>query len=132
MDPTKKKNRLIPFTIDSCHKNLKFNCTQGSQERDFLYVDDFIDLVIKILKLKKVDSGIFNVGTGKPIKVKKVILTIVKKIKKGIPLFGKLKMRKEEKKSLYPNISKTRKAFGWSPKTQLNIGINKTIKFYKY
>ena len=92
----------------------------------------FIDLVIKILKLKKVDFGIFNVGTGKPIKVKKVILTIVKKIKKGIPLFGKLKMRKEEKNSLYPNISKTRKAFGWSPKTQLNIGINKTIKFYKY
>ena len=130
--PHQKKNRLIPFTIDSCHKNLKFNCTQGSQERDFLYVDDFIDLVIKILKLKKVDFGIFNVGTGKPIKVKKVILTIVKKIKKGIPLFGKLKMRKEEKNSLYPNISKTRKAFGWSPKTQLNIGINKTIKFYKY
>ena len=83
------------------------------------------------LRLKKINSGIFNVGYGKPIKVKKVILLILKKIKKGTPLFGKLKMRKEEKKSLYPNISKTRKTFNWRPKIKLNIGIDKTIKFYK-
>ncbi len=129
--PHQKKNRLIPIIINSCIKNIKFPCTQGSQERDFLYVDDFTDLVIKILRLKKINSGIFNVGYGKPIKVKKVILLILKKIKKGTPLFGKLKMRKEEKKSLYPNISKTQKTFNWRPKIKLNIGINKTIKFYK-
>ena len=70
----------------------------GNQERDFLYVDDFIDLIIKILGSKNIKSGIFNVGSGKPIQVKKAILTIVKKIKKGTPLFGKLKMRKDEKK----------------------------------
>ena len=48
--PHQKKNRLIPITINSCIKNLKFPCTQGSQKRDFLYIDDFIDLIIKILE----------------------------------------------------------------------------------
>ena len=129
--PHQKKNRLIPITIDSCIKNLKFPCTQGSQKRDFLYIDDFIDLIIKILGSKKINSGIFNVGSGKPIKVKKVILTIVKKIKKGIPLFGKIKMRKDEKNSLYPNLNKTKKTFKWRPKINFDTGISKTINFYK-
>ena len=129
--PYQKKNRLIPITIDSCIKNLKFPCTQGNQKRDFLYVDDFIDLIIKILGSKKINSGIFNVGSGKPIKVKKAILTIVKKIKKGIPMFGKLKMRKDEKNSLYPNLNKTKKTFKWRPKINFKTGISKTINFYK-
>ena len=129
--PHQKKNRLIPITIDSCIKNLKFPCTQGSQKRDFLYIDDFIDLIIKILGSKKINSGIFNVGSGKPIKVKKVILTIVKKIKKGIPLFGKIKMRKDEKNSLYPNLNKIKKTFKWRPKINFDTGISKTINFYK-
>ena len=129
--PHQKKNRLIPITIDSCIKNIKFPCTLGNQERDFLYVDDFIDLIIKILGSKNIKSGIFNVGSGKPIKVKTAILTIVKKIKKGIPLFGKIKMRKDEKNSLYPNLNKTKKTFRWRPKINFDIGIGKTINFYK-
>lgn len=129
--PHQKKNRLIPITINSCIKNLKFPCTLGNQERDFLYVDDFIDLIIKIIRSKNIKSGIFNVGSGKPIQVKKAILTIVKKIKKGTPLFGKLKMRKDEKKSLYPNLNKTKKTFKWRPKINFDIGISKTINFYK-
>ena len=129
--PHQKKNRLIPITIDSCIKNLKFPCTQGSQKRDFLYIDDFIDLIIKILRSKKINSDIFNVGSGKPIKVKKAILTIVKKIKKGNPLFGKIKMRKDEKNSLYPNLNKIKKTFKWRPKINFDTGISKTINFYK-
>ena len=129
--PYQKKNRLIPITIESCIKNLKFKCTLGNQERDFLYVDDFIDLIIKILGSKDINSGIFNVGSGKPIKVKNVILTIVKKIKKGTPLFGELKMRKDEKNSLYPDLNKTKKIFKWRPKINFDVGISKTINFYK-
>lgn len=84
-----------------------------------------------MLRSKNINSGIFNVGSGKPIKVKKAILTIVKKIKKGTPQFGKLKMRKDEKNSLYPNLNKTEKTFGWRPKINFDMGIGKTINFYK-
>ena len=50
--PYQKYDRLIPMVIKSCLKNKKFPCTEGNQERDFLYVDDFTDLIIKILKKK--------------------------------------------------------------------------------
>ena len=51
-------------------KNKSFPCSEGFQLRDFLYVDDFNSLLIKIIKKKKIKSGIYNVGTGKPIRVK--------------------------------------------------------------
>ena len=52
--PYQKMNRLIPMVINSCLKNKKFNCTDGSQLRDFLYVDDFSNLLIKIIKKREI------------------------------------------------------------------------------
>ena len=129
--PFQKKDRLIPITIDSCLKKKKFACTEGSQKRDFLFVEDFINLIKIILQKKKIKTGIYNVGLGKPVKVKKIINLIVKIIREGKPLFGKLKMRKDEIKILYPNITKVKKTFNWKPKTSLKFGLQKTIRYYK-
>ena len=126
-----KINRLIPLVIDACLKNKSFDCTDGSQYRDFLYVEDFIDLVIKIIKKRKIKEGIYNVGSGKPIKVKKVISSIQKIIKKGKPQFGKIKMRRDESNSSYPNISKIKRNLNWKPKTKFHYGLKKTINFYE-
>ena len=51
--PYQKKDRLIPIVINSCLKNKKFNCTEGNQKRDFLYIDDLIELLINVLKKKQ-------------------------------------------------------------------------------
>ena len=49
----------------------------------------------------------------------------------GRPIFGKILMRKDEITALYPNISKAKKILDWRPKISLNIGLKKTINFYK-
>ena len=129
--PYQKKDRLIPYVINSSIRNKSFNCTDGNQLRDFLYIDDFTLLILKILKKKNIKSGIFNVGFGKPQVVKKVINLITKNLNKGTPLYGKIKMRKEEKKIYYPNIQKIKKNFNWKPKIKIPLGIKKTINFYE-
>ena len=129
--PFQKNNRLIPYVINSSIKDKAFACTDGSQLRDFLYIDDLISLISKILKKKNLKSGIFNVGFGKPYQIKEVINLVTKNVKKGEPLFGKILMRKEEKKIYYPNIKKVSKAFNWKPKVQIFEGIKKTIRFYE-
>lgn len=128
--PGQKRDRLIPFVIDNCLKNKCFDCSEGSQLRDFLYVQDFVNLIKKILKRKKIQSKIYNVGLGKPTKVKYVINLILKKIKKGKPVFGNIKMRKDEVKNLFPSIQKVKKDFKWKPIIGINKGIEKTINFY--
>ena len=129
--PNQDSNRLIPFVITQCLKKKKFPCSSGTQYRDFLYIDDFIRCIELTLR-KKIKLGqIFNVGSGSPIKVKKVINLIHKKIKSGEPNFNQIKSRREEQKYVFPSLFKIKKVFKWSPKINFNKGINKTISYYK-
>lgn len=127
--PNQDKNRLIPIIIDSCKNNRSFPCSSGVQLRDFLFVDDLIDAIIMCLD-KKVEGKIINIGSGKIIKVKKIINHIVNFYKAGKPLFGKIKLRKEEMLEVYPSLLNARKFLGWKSKVSFNSGILKTINFY--
>lgn len=128
--PYQSINRLVPITVDACLKDKNFPCSKGDQNRDFLYVEDFVDLIIKILKTKA-SNEIYNVGSGKPIKIKNVIKIIKSGIGLGTPEFGRIKMRKDEIMNSYPCIDKVKNKFNWAPKTSFARGIKKTIKFYE-
>ena len=128
--PFQKSNRLIPYVIKNCLKNKSFNCSDGRQYRDFLYIDDFVNLIIKILKYKKNKTSIYNVGYGYPHQVKNVINRIKLIINKGLPKFGKIEMRQDEIKSLFPNLKKITKKYNWNAKVNLNEGLKKTIAHY--
>ena len=129
--PNQKINRLIPQTIKSCLDNKIFNCTFGNQKRDFIFVEDFVDLIKKILKKKEIRQEIFNVGSGKPVSVKDVIKKIQLITKSGKPKFGAISMRNDEIINLYPSIKKVTKYFKWYPKFNLEQGLRKTIKSYE-
>lgn len=129
--PNQKFNRLIPFVIKACLKNKKFECTDGLQKRDFLYIDDLINLIFKILKSKKIHGYVFNAGSGKPIKIRSLIEKIKIFSLGGLPDYGKIKMRKDEIKDMYPSIYSAQKLLGWKPRISINAGLKKTIKFYR-
>lgn len=128
--PHQDKNRVIPITIINALKNSSFRCSSGIQFRDFTYIDDVINSIIKALKHKNTNGEIINIGSGKPIQVKYLINLICKFIKKGKPIFGKIQLRKDEILRLYPNIKKAKKLLRWTPKTNLKSGLLKTIRFY--
>jgi len=128
--PRQDTNRLIPITITSCIKNKKFSCSEGTQLRDFVHVDDVVDAILKSLTNKNARGQIINIGSGKPRKIKNVI-ELVKKISKGgYPQYGKFKLRKFEILKLYPNVKKAKNKINWSPKISFNKGIKSTIKYY--
>ena len=129
--PGQTSNRLIPNTIINCLKNKNFSCSSGNQTRDFLYIDDFINLVIKSIENKKVNNKIFNAASGKPLGVKQIINKINKIIKKGKPIFGKIPLRKDEPLKLYADIKNAYKYLNWKPKKTLSSGLRQTIKYYK-
>ena len=129
--PRQDFNRFVPLIIKGCLSNSLFPCSSGIQYRDFLYVDDFVNLIFACLKNKKSAGEVFNIGSGKPQKIKKIILKIQKFIKLGKPEFGKVKFRKDEILKLYPSIQKAKQLIGWYPKVRFDQGIISTINFYK-
>jgi len=129
--PHQDLNRFIPIIINGCLRNRRFPCSKGLQKRDFLFIDDFIRGIFNLMINNQTKGEIYNIGFGKPIQTKKIIFLIKNSIKKGIPDFGKIKMRKEENMTTYPSIKKIFGIIGWKPKITLKAGIIKTIKYYK-
>ena len=129
--PHQEENRLIPIVAQACYQNKKFKCLDGNQKRDFIYIDDLIKAIIKALKNKKAVGHIFNIGSGEVITIKFLINFIKKYFNKGKPIFGAIKLRKDEKGLIYPNISKIFYTLKWKPKVFFQAGIRKTLRFYK-
>ena len=109
--PMQDNNRLIPLIINSCiEKNL---IVLTANNYDFIFIDDFIEAILKIISNKTRDqtAKVFNIGYGKPIKVKKVINLIVKLCKGGKPNYGKILLRSDENKVIYPDIQKNKNSY---------------------
>ena len=129
--PNQDANRVIPVTIINALKNKKFNCSNGSQLRDFTYIDDIVSAIIKTLKNSKSSGEIINIGSGNPISIKKIIIKICELINSGKPQFGKIKLRNDEIIKLYPNINKSRKILNWKSQISIEKGLKKTIRFFQ-
>ena len=128
--PNQDLNRFIPVVINSCREDLKFPCSNGEQYRDFLYVDDFVRAVFFSIRNKEAIGKIINIGSGQPLKIKKIIQNIVTIYNKGKPLFGKIKLRKEEMRRTYPDINEAKRLLKWKPKISFKQGILKTVRYY--
>lgn len=128
--PYQDGNRIIPFTIMNAINNKKFDCSTGNQLRDFIYIDDLVSAIIKIIKNENLNGEIINIGSGKPISIKRLIIKICKLSKGGQPQFGKIPFRKDEILRLYPNLSKIKKIIKWKAKVNLDQGLKKTIKYF--
>ena len=129
--PKQELNRFIPIVIYNCLKNKNFPSSEGKQSRDFLFIDDAVDAIFKVLNNKKSVNQTYNIGFGKPLNIKSLIIKIVNLCKGGKPLFGKIKLRKDESFLSYPNISKAKKTLKWQPKINIDEGLKKTINYYK-
>ena len=129
--PGQSENRIIPFVIKNCLRKKTFNSSSGNQVRDFLYIDDAIESIMKCLKNKESNGQIINVCSSSPVKIKFVINKIWKIIKKGKPVFGKIRLRPDEPTKLFSNYFKANKILNWKPTINLNQGIKKTIKYYE-
>ena len=129
--PHQKKNRFVPQLINACKTGNIFYTSNGTQSRDFLYIDDAINGIIKCIISPKSKGKIFNIGCGKAVQLKKIMKIVEKKMGNFNPVFGKISLRKNENRVLYPDISKARKILKWKNKTTFEKGIDKTIKYYK-
>ena len=129
--PKQDVNRFLPIIIEGCIKDKKFACSEGNQFRDFVHVDDVVNFIIMSLNNKRARGQIFNIGSGKPKKIKDIIKNVKKISNGGKPQFGKIKLRKDEILKIYPSIKKAKKIIKWTPKISFSKGIKNTINSYE-
>ena len=92
----------------------------GKQKRDFTYVSDVVEAIIKAIKSKKFNK-IYNVGSGKSISVNH-IANLLKGKRVYIP------KRPGEPNMTFADIKKISKDLKWYPKINISEGVNLILK----
>ena len=100
----------------------------GAPRREFMYVDDAIDVILYMLK-KDITSQPFNVCWGEDTPIKDVINILSKLIGfKGIIKWDESKPDGALQKLQNPSLMKS---LGWEPSIKLEDGLKKTLNWFK-
>jgi UDP-glucose 4-epimerase len=105
----------------------------GSQLRDFVFVDDAADAFMRAGASDRCDGEVFNVGGNEPVSHKDLVALLLEVAGTGSVRYVEWP---EEKKridigSFYTDSSKFRRAVGWEPRVDLRTGLERTIAFYR-
>ena len=119
------KDYLISNLIESINTKKTVTITNRTSKRDFLYIDDFIELILKI-KDYDFKCEIFNVGSGISYSFDEVIEIIEKTTSKKLNL-----EYKNDDQSYIQNItadnSKITKILDWKPELTFEEGLQKLL-----
>jgi nucleoside-diphosphate-sugar epimerase len=104
----------------------------GKQKRDYFYIDDFIKLLVLLMKPTVGNAQIYNVGKGEGISILSAANQIIKLAKKGTVdhrPWPKL-VEKVETGDYVSDITKITTELQWKPTTSFKEGIQKTLAWY--
>jgi UDP-glucose 4-epimerase len=104
----------------------------GSQKRDFIYIDDLIRLFMLSIDKKKMFGKIYNVGLGKGISLREAVDVITKYIphtKSKLKPWPEID-KKIETGDYISDVTKLKLDAGWEPLISFDEGIKMTIEFY--
>jgi UDP-glucuronate 4-epimerase len=114
------------------HKNVPLY-GDGSTERDYTYIDDVIEGILKSLDYLMSHHKIYeilNLGNSKTISISKIVNLIEEEI--GIKAnIIQLPRQPGDVDITLANISKANKLIGYSPRIEFQTGIKKFIEWYK-
>ena len=99
----------------------------GSQERDFTYVDDIARGTL--LGLQSIGFEIINLGSDRPVKLRQIIKTIERLLGREAVIQSR-PGHPADVPATWADLSKARRLLGWSPQTTWEEGLEHTVKWY--
>lgn len=122
-------NFLIPEIILQVLKGDQVKVKDLEPKRDYIYIDDFIDAILKCTQIKQFE--IFNIGSGESYSVGELIQMIQAICGTNLPVISSAEKRPAEIMNTIADISKAKELLQWTPATSIQDGLSSIIQQYK-
>ena len=127
--PHEEQSRLVSSVITSLLKKETANCSEGSQLRDFMHVEDVVSAFIALLETNV--EGVVNICSGKPYSIKDVATKIARQLKSEELLQFATTLQSNEPSILVGDNRRLKNEVNWVPLFDLDNGIAQTIEWWK-
>jgi UDP-glucose 4-epimerase len=123
--PMDDPRHLIPAVITQLLAGQRPSLTSGSQQWDYLYIDDAVEAIYRAATAPEV-RGRFVLASGQSKTIRSIVEQLRDMIDPGLLIhFGEATPA-----SLRADIGALTKATGWQPRTDLNAGLGKTLDWH--
>jgi nucleoside-diphosphate-sugar epimerase len=125
--PGDEPRRLVPSLLAALTAGTPIDVTDGTQVRDFVYVTDAADLLVRLLVMLEA-KGVYNVGTGRGTAVREVIERVADHFHaRELVRFGARPGGDDEPPSLIADMTKVERILGWRAPTSIESGLERLL-----
>ncbi|MFZ1397634.1 MAG: NAD-dependent epimerase/dehydratase family protein [Candidatus Promineifilaceae bacterium] len=125
--PGQTPRNLIPAAIAAALAGQDFPMTSGSQQRDWLFIDDLVAGMWAMLQANLAPAETVELGSGVGHSVAQVVQQVYEIVGGvGRPLIGTLPNRPGEETVQLANAAQTKQQINWQATTSLATGLTQT------
>lgn len=125
------QGRLLPSLIEAARTGADLPMTEGKQERDFCFVEDVAEGLLRLAAAPWRGDTVVNLATGSLNSVRTFAELAAAQL--GMQAsqlkFGEIPGRMEEMAHLPVNVERLRQCTGWLPPADLRAGIGRSLDY---
>jgi len=130
-DPSSKYAAVIPLFIESMLRNEPLTVEgDGTQSRDFTFVDDVVQANLKAMVAPNVSGEVFNIGCGHNYTLLQLI-DYLSALTNRKPMVKNVAPRPGDVAHSLASIEKARKFLGYEPAYTFEKGLEATTNWYR-
>jgi len=125
-------SRLIPTVLLNTLQDKMMNLSSPHFVRDFIYIDDIVQIYFDIVEKKPPSQYVFNAGSGVQSEIRDVVSTAQSLWPQLLKVtWGASEERPWEPKHWQASITKAEAILGWKPKYTFREGLRKSLKWFE-
>jgi dTDP-glucose 4,6-dehydratase len=132
--PNQFPEKVIPFFFTSALSDRPlYVYGSGRNTRDWTFVEDFCELVVKVLEADRAEVAgeVFNCGSGEERDVIEIAEAVLAFLGKPKSLLQHITDRPGHVERLVCDSRKTARVLGWRARTRFDEGLSKTLAWYE-
>jgi UDP-glucose 4-epimerase len=128
--PGQADDMFLPSLVKALLAGEEFAMTAGDQTRDFVFIDDVIDGIVRALSVDIEPATVINLSSNAPIRLKELALLVARGVgtyASDLIRFGAREYRANEAMDYSAKNQRAAQLLSWRPKTSLENGVAQTI-----
>ncbi len=128
--PGEQTRRLLPMLLEAVRAGNDIPLTEGRQQRDFTYVEDVAEGLLRLAIHEDRKEAIVNLATGRLTTVREFVelAAEIMCLRRERLKWGALPTRSEEMRHQPLTLQRLRRLTDWSPSTTIEEGIRRTMR----
>jgi len=132
--PGQGKDMFLPGLVQALLAKSRFKMTRGEQTRDFVFIEDVTDAILRALTVPDLQGQVINISSAQPIRIEDIAIKAAQLIDhdaESLLDIGGREYAAGETMNYWASNQRAWELIKWRPATSLEDGLRRTVTYYR-